>query len=300
MIYEIVIAALILIIVLFIIYFFFPIKQKGIPKEPAKRPIVKEEDPLVPYYSEGEVIVEDELYGMKMIWDSYEERVEKFIKYLETSTAVHDPKVISTFQDIEGDYEEIVSSLETRFTSGEPYDWDLFGELYAKMKWLKKTEADRAHVQELVLLDKRTDTRVSHRDVGIGVSQVLPVLVSAYAAHNQIVAIEQPEIHLHPSLQAELGDVFIESALSGSTNTFLLETHSEHLILRIMRRMRETVNGNLPDGMHSVAPDDVSILYVQPTKEGSIVRVLELDAEGQLLDPWPGGFFEEGFRERFA
>jgi hypothetical protein len=205
-----------------------------------------------------------------------------------------------TIEDIEGDYEEIVSSLETRFTSGEPYDWDLFGELYAKMKWLKKTEADRAHVQELVLLDKRTDTRVSHRDVGIGVSQVLPVLVSAYAAHNQIVAIEQPEIHLHPSLQAELGDVFIESALSGSTNTFLLETHSEHLILRIMRRMRETVNGNLPDGMHSVAPDDVSILYVQPTKEGSIVRVLELDAEGQLLDPWPGGFFEEGFRERFA
>ena len=70
MIYEIVIAALILIIVLFIIYFFFPIKQKGIPKEPAKRPIVKEEEPLVPYYSEGEVIVEDELYGMKMIWDS--------------------------------------------------------------------------------------------------------------------------------------------------------------------------------------------------------------------------------------
>ena len=111
MIYEIVIAALILIIVLFIIYFFFPIKQKGIPKEPAKRPIVKEEDPLVPYYSEGEEIVAEELYGMKMIWDSYEERVEKFIKYLETSTAVHDPKVISTFQDIEGDYVKMKKRL---------------------------------------------------------------------------------------------------------------------------------------------------------------------------------------------
>ncbi|MFH1741021.1 MAG: AAA family ATPase, partial [bacterium] len=60
-------------------------------------------------------------------------------------------------------------------------------------------------VDDLVLLDKRSDTIVSHRDVGIGVSQVLPVLVTAYASQNQIVAIEQPEIHLHPALQADLG-----------------------------------------------------------------------------------------------
>ena len=57
--------------------------------------------------------------------------------------------------------------------------------------------------QDLVLIDKRSGTAVSHRDVGIGVSQVLPVLVSAYASRGRLLAIEQPEIHLHPGLQAE-------------------------------------------------------------------------------------------------
>lgn len=125
-------------------------------------------------------------------------------------------------------------------------------------------------------------------------------MVSAYASAEKILAIEQPEIHLHPALQAELGDVFIESALGGRHNAFILETHSEHLILRIMRRMRDTVHGALPDGLPPVRPEDVAILYVQPGDSAAVVRSLELDEEGQLLDPWPGGFFEEGFRERFA
>lgn len=166
---------------------------------------------------------------------------------------------------------------------------------------LQEIEAsDIDRMAELVLIDRRTDTLVSHRDVGIGISQVLPVLVAAFGSQNAIVAIEQPEIHLHPALQAELGDVFIEAALGGRGNTFLLETHSEHLILRLMRRIRETNDERLPEGLTPVRPDDVSILYVQPTKEGAVVRQLALDEDGSLIDNWPGGFFEEGFRERFA
>lgn len=173
---------------------------------------------------------------------------------------------------------------------------DRFAEIVTDKIW--GSQADR--LQELVLIDLRTNTPVSHRDVGIGVSQVLPVLVSAYASQQQILAIEQPEIHLHPALQAELGDVFIESALGPRRNTFILETHSEHLVLRLMRRMRDTCEGRLPDGLPPVHPEDVAILYVQPKGPAAVVRVLELDEEGQFLDPWPGGFFEEGFRERFA
>ena len=158
------------------------------------------------------------------------------------------------------------------------------------------------YLSELVIRDRRTDTLVSHREIGVGVSQVLPVLVAAYASKHSIIAIEQPEIHLHPALQAELGDVFIQSALGSSRNTFLLETHSEHLILRIMRRMRNTANEELPDGMPKITPDDVAIIYVQPKDDHSaaIVQHLELDEEGGFIDPWPGGFFEEGFNERFA
>ena len=75
-------------------------------------------------------------------------------------------------------------------------------------------DSDIEKVDELTMIDRRSNTIVSHRDVGIGVSQVLPVLVSAYSSWNKIIAIEQPEIHLHPALQADLADVFIQSVNS--------------------------------------------------------------------------------------
>ena len=211
-----------------------------------------------------------------------------------------------TIDDLKEIYSKRVSDIEDAYMEDMQSDDfvheidDLFGTIYNIPKDLKTIEQNLTEIKELVLKDKRTDTTVSHRDVGIGISQVLPVLVSAYANKEAIIAIEQPEIHLHPALQAELGDVFIESALGENKNTFLIETHSEHIILRIMRRMRETANETLPEGLPSVRPDDVSIIYTQPTVSGAVVKVLELDSEGEFLDPWPEGFFEEGFRERFS
>jgi hypothetical protein len=154
-----------------------------------------------------------------------------------------------------------------------------------------------ATIDDVELVDKRTNTRVSHRDVGIGISQVLPVLVHAHADRGRIVAIEQPEIHLHPALQADLGDLFIESALGERQNTFLLETHSEHLILRILRRVRETTAGTLPEGFQPVRPEDVSVLYVQPGPNGSEVIELPVTPDGDFGRPWPGGFFAERFED---
>lgn len=161
------------------------------------------------------------------------------------------------------------------------------------------SESDADRVRELVLIDQRTNTVVTHRDVGIGISQVLPVLVMAYGSQEKLLAMEQPEIHLHPALQAELGDVFIEAALGERKNTFILETHSEHLILRIMRRMRETYL-NKETGLPPVTPEDVSVLYVEPDGARSIVREMPLNELGELVKSWPGGFFEEGLREQFG
>ena len=150
---------------------------------------------------------------------------------------------------------------------------------------------------DIILRDTKSGTEVSHRDIGQGISQVLPVLVSSFAAQGQIIAIEQPELHLHPALESELGDVFIDSALGKRENTLLIESHSEHLLLRIMRRIRETHNGTLGEGKLPITPDDVSVLYVEPLENRSIVREMPLNVRGELIKDWPGGFFEEGLRE---
>ncbi len=199
--------------------------------------------------------------------------------------------------DMETDYE--YDKVEhTAYPSGVyPVIRDVEAAASDLLSNLETSDADR--IRELVLLDQRTNTVVTHRDVGIGISQVLPVLVMAYGSKGKLLAMDQPEIHLHPALQAELGDVFIEAALGERKNTFILETHSEHLILRLMRRMRETYQQK-ETGLPPLTPSDVSVLYVEPDGMRSIVREMPLNELGELVKSWPGGFFEEGLKEQFG
>jgi hypothetical protein len=194
--------------------------------------------------------------------------------------------------DIEPDYDDTPEP-----TGAYPIIKDIEAEANNLLTIISESDADR--VRELVLIDQRSNTVVTHRDVGIGITQVLPVLVMAYASQDRLIAMEQPEIHLHPALQAELGDVFINAALGIRNNRFLLETHSEHLLLRIMRRMRETTENRLPEGVTPVRREDVMVLYVEPDGGRSIIREMPLNARGELIKAWPGGFFEEGLREIF-
>lgn len=141
---------------------------------------------------------------------------------------------------------------------------------------------------------------VALTDVGVGVSQILPIVVQALFQKDSIVTVEQPELHIHPKLQADLGDVFIEGIKKENPNQFIIETHSEHLILRLLRRIRESYDvESIAPNSRPLTPDDVCVLYVQRGPAGSTVTELPITPDGDFSKDWPDGFFEERARELF-
>lgn len=164
---------------------------------------------------------------------------------------------------------------------------------------LIKEELENLPVKTRVLLrEKGTGLDVLPQDVGIGISQVLPVIVVALHSNRGIVAIEQPELHIHPAFQVALGDLFI-SQVKEQGVCFLLETHSEHLLLRMLRRIRETNENALPPEVDSLTPEQLSICYVESQDSGCKISELKVDRTGEFLDKWPRGFFEERDEELF-
>lgn len=134
-------------------------------------------------------------------------------------------------------------------------------------------------------------------DVGSGIGYVLPVLAAACCPLKGLTVFnQQPELHLHPALQAELGDLFIEAGITGSQQ--LIETHSEHLLLRILRRIREHGAAESRAQEMKISSDDVCVLYFHPQGDGTTkVKRLRISKHGEFMDRWPNGFFNERDRE---
>lgn len=141
---------------------------------------------------------------------------------------------------------------------------------------------------EILLEDPKMELSFNLYDVGFGVSQVLPIIVEGfYAQPGSLILIEQPEIHLHPKLQSEMGDLLID--IARSDKKLIIETHSEHLLLRIQRRITEgTLKSN-----------DVAIYFFNYTNDGTRIERIDIDDLGRFKN-WPTGFFEEDVEESFA
>lgn len=123
--------------------------------------------------------------------------------------------------------------------------------------------------------------------VGVGVSQVLPILVTSLMADTDTVLIfEQPELHLHPRVQSRLADFFLSMSLLGKQ--CLIETHSEHLINRLRLRV-----ASAPNGMLSPI---IKMYFVERTKEGSSFQPVAINEYGAIPD-WPKGFFDQSQQE---
>ena len=149
-----------------------------------------------------------------------------------------------------------------------------------------------------VIRDAVSDIELKPQDIGAGISQLFPIVVAALAIEDGMVAMEQPELHIHPALQVALGDLFIHQ-LADRKVCFLIETHSEHLLLRFLRRIRETTENELPFGVDGLSPEQLSVLFVKKGGAGVEVTRLNVDETGEFENQWPDGFFEERDEELF-
>lgn len=123
-------------------------------------------------------------------------------------------------------------------------------------------------------------------DVGFGISQVLPALVQAfYCPPHSTVWMEQPEIHLHPQVQAELADVFISATQAREGGKardvqLIVESHSEHFLNRLQRRVAEG----------QVKPEDVAVYFCRRAGSVTELEPLRLNMFGEI-ENWPENFF---------
>lgn len=159
-------------------------------------------------------------------------------------------------------------------------------------------------------------------DIGTGISQLTPVIAGVLAS--QSFGVEQPELHIHPKMQTILGDLFIFTGLFeaveedkkddenvqaisikdlyGEEKTYyfrkkadadksfiLAETHSEHLLLRLLKRIREGI----------LNPQDLAINYIASQQGKSQVTPIGVNQDGDFTNQWPDGFFEERLDELF-
>jgi predicted ATPase len=153
-----------------------------------------------------------------------------------------------------------------------------------------KEQQNLVNKRHLYFKELRTDILLSANQLGTGISQVLPIVVAANSDDLGLVSVEQPELHIHPRFQVELADVFLQAM---QKHSFLIETHSEHLILRLLKRVRQTTDEELPDGIAATKNTDVSIVYLEPSAEGVIAKRIHLDDDGEFVEHWPHGFFAE-------
>lgn len=155
-----------------------------------------------------------------------------------------------------------------------------------------KVKSDDELAKVWIESDGRLD---SISDVGFGVSQILPIITQIKIMDDgKTLILEQPELHLHPETQTKLASLIVEAANDG--RKFIIETHSEHLV----RGFQLAVNGfKKAKGVdHSLSSDDIDILYVGGREQeggGGIIKRLRIDENGNFIEKWPPGFFDQAF-----
>lgn len=160
------------------------------------------------------------------------------------------------------------------------------------MKYMGINSFNTSTNQEIIrvsLSDSNTNSiSVNIADVGFGISQVFPIVLEGIRMEKGATLIlEQPEIHLHPKLQMQIADFLLAMAVSG--RNFIIETHSDHMINRIIRRMVEDEQ--------QLLSNLVQVYFVTPSEDGAHFESIEINDTKGIVN-WPEGFFDQAANEQ--
>jgi len=161
-------------------------------------------------------------------------------------------------------------------------------------RWLKKLEIPYSvkvknveNHYEIIWLPANKKISIFQNHIGLGYPLILPFIVQCLTAKNNIIVVEEPEVHLHPKLQADLGDLIVWSALNND-NQIILETHSEDLLLRVLKKIRKK----------EINPEFVSANYVlKKGNKPSEIKKIKINSDGQYFTPWKDDIFAERLKE---
>ena len=156
-------------------------------------------------------------------------------------------------------------------------------------KYLKKFGFDiKAKIHDIhdgksILSFQKKGVTINLGNAGLGIENILPIITQSLASKEEILFFEEPERRAHPQLQADLADLFVESVNEKNNNQIIVETHSENMLLGVLKNIRE----------NNISHKDVQILYVYLEDGKSDVQHLEVDELGRFKQVWRDGFFTE-------
>ena len=254
----------------------------------------------------------DEMQGVDLFANDFRALVEacSFYVHLAARRFFIDPNYLAAYRNYP---EREISERGLLKARGlDPYGNQSYRDIFENQEFLHRINraCELLQADFRFVLDKKTTKttglrleiknlhsglNLSFRDIGFGWSQVLPVIVEIVQGMHSALFVEQPELHLHPNNQSQLMDVVLENlGQYESAPPVFLELHSEQMVLRLLRRIKE---GGKSIGHKKVKPEDVVISYVVKEKEGSKIRRLAISDHGTMGDPWPGGFFESALKD---
>lgn len=244
------------------------------------------------------------LYNVLPIWDLIDTELSKF--YMDCSYIAPTRAEANRYYRTQGlqvnDIDPYGKNLQEFISSLTPAMQNSYNKYTETTLGIKaKTKTETGH-QSIIISNERGDFNIT--DVGFGYSQILPIVTKLWYAMNKrqfrrrqiyfdndvvnsLLLMEQPELHLHPAYQAKIADAFVNTVIDRKEKQdglrLIIETHSDTILNRIGRRVREGV----------IQPSDINIILFEKGKDGktTVTRQTTFNKKGQV-EEWPYGFFD--------